>query len=424
MSTTSQPDAGRLLNRNFLLLWQGQLVSHLGNQAFAVAMMYWVMQQSDSATLMGLLMMTSMLPGVLLGPIAGAIVDRHSRKHIIVAADALRGLAVLAFGAILLTVTDAPARTMTLLFLVVLFNGVVGAAFQPAVSAAIPDLVPVDRVAAANSMSQFSAQTAVLFGQAVGGLLYRHFGAPLLFILDGLSYLFSAISEFFITLPHSRCDKPESLRARFNDYRNDAIAGVKYVWSRRGMRTLLVVAAGLNFLAMPVLVLLPFFVVGQLLQGSEWYGFLLAGMGAGSLIAYFVTGLSGLLPAAAAPAVGTAMLSVATIIGSLAFVDTPLVALLLFILLGTATGVINILALTRFQLGSTKEMRGRVMALVYTLSGAMSPLGMAMGGFLGDLFDKNVSLIYFGCSVAMLAIAILALSSPSLRQFLARDRRV
>jgi len=61
----------RLLNKNFFLLWQGQFVSQLGNQAHAIAMMYWLKRATESASVMGLIMMVTMLPGVLLGPFGG-----------------------------------------------------------------------------------------------------------------------------------------------------------------------------------------------------------------------------------------------------------------------------------------------------------------------------------------------------------------
>jgi MFS family permease len=141
-----------LFNRNFVLLWQGQLVSQVGSQAFLVAMMFWTMEATGSASLMGLLMMVSALPGVLLGPVAGTFVDRHSRLRIIIASDVLRGAAVLALAGTLWLSAEATAPVVAVLFVVAVFNGVVGAVFNPNVAAAIPDLVPPGRIASANSL--------------------------------------------------------------------------------------------------------------------------------------------------------------------------------------------------------------------------------------------------------------------------------
>jgi len=66
----------RLWNRNFSLLWQGQVVSSIGKQTFALAAMLWLKQLTDSGTLMGLVMTAALLPMVVLGPVAGVVVDR------------------------------------------------------------------------------------------------------------------------------------------------------------------------------------------------------------------------------------------------------------------------------------------------------------------------------------------------------------
>jgi MFS family permease len=411
--------ARRLLNRNFLLLWQGQFISQAGNQAFAVAMMYWLMEESGSATLMGLVMMASMLPGVLLGPLGGAVADRHSKKHIIVYSDALRGIAVLGFALMLSVVSKANAMTISLLFAVVLFNGILGAAFQPAVSAAIPDLVPPEKVASANSMNQFSVQTAALFGQAAGGILYRFLGAPVLFAIDGASYILSAISESFIRVSGRKAWESDPRPTILADYGSDAIEGMRYVWQRSGMRNLLLAAAGINFLAMPVIVLLPFFVAQTLLEGAEWYGFLLAGMGGGSLLGYAAIAIHQISASVRPFIVAAAFLAVSVSMSVLSVVSTPVLAFALFVVLGFCTGVINIVLITLFQLGAPRRKRGRVMSLVYTTSSAVSPLGMALGGILGDATDKNISAIYLCCGISMLVMTLIAISRHSFRQFLA-----
>src|SRR3954447_24706162 len=70
-------EPGRLLNPNFLLLWVGQSISVLGNQAYALAVSFWLMKKTGSASLMGLLMTCSTLPGILLAPFGGTFADRH-----------------------------------------------------------------------------------------------------------------------------------------------------------------------------------------------------------------------------------------------------------------------------------------------------------------------------------------------------------
>jgi len=82
----------RLWNVNFLLLWQGQFVSSLGDTAYSIALGFWVLAVTGSTALMGTLMATTVFARVALSPFAGVLVDRGDRKWIIVATDAARGV--------------------------------------------------------------------------------------------------------------------------------------------------------------------------------------------------------------------------------------------------------------------------------------------------------------------------------------------
>src|SRR5436305_9496145 len=148
----------RLWNRNFFLLWQGQTVSQLGNQAFMIAIAFWLKEDTNSATLIGLLMTVSTLPGVLLAPFGGTYADRHSRIRILIACDVLAGLAVLAQGLAMHQSWLSVHGLIVLLLFVAIFDGDMRALFMPALKSAIPDLVPGERLAAANSLNQFSIQ--------------------------------------------------------------------------------------------------------------------------------------------------------------------------------------------------------------------------------------------------------------------------
>lgn len=411
----------RLFNRDFVLLWQGQLVSQIGNQAHMIALMFWILGATRSASLMGLLGMSAALPGVLLAPLGGAIADRHSRKGILVAADLVRGVAVLLLATLLFTHGSDTRLIVAALFVTAVVIGIMGAVFRPAVGAAIPDLVPATRVQAANSLTQLSAQGSQFVGQAIGGVLFRVLGAPLLFLADGISYVLSAGSEAFIRIPQRLPAARPGLEAVARGYLADTGEGLRWIWRRTGMRTFIFTSTAINFLFMPIAVLLPFYVTDVLGKGAAWYGFLLAALSLGSIAGLLLTGSIRLAGQRRAQVLGGALFLTALSMGGLGLVRSSAVALMLMFVAGLMAAVINVTVLTLLQLATPQELRGRVMGLVMALASAATPLGLAVGGVVGDLTGKAIPTIYVGVGAAAAATAAVAFLVPAFREFLASE---
>ncbi len=415
-----QPDAAqtaevRLFNRDFALLWQGQLVSQLGSQAFLVATMYWTMEATGSASLVGVVMMLSALPMVLLGPFGGTLADRRARVPILVVCDLVSGAVVLSLAGLMLSGRGSTGLTMVWLLAVVAVLGCVRAFFQPAVTAAVPDLVPPSKLPAANSLIQLSSQGSTVLGQAVGGVLYRLLGAPLLFVADGVSYLLSAASESFIRQPPVAKGPRKKPAAVLAEYVRDTGEGFAYLRRRPGLVALLVAASAVNFFLMPVFVLLPFYVEQSLGAGAAWYGFLLSGLSAGSIAGSVAAGLLRLPERHRGALLVGSFFAASVLLGLLGVATSRYLALALLTAAGLASGLINVHVITLFQTATPPELRGRVLSLVIALAGAVTPLGMLVGGVLGDLTGKSLAAIFIGCGAAATATVAVATTRSAFR---------
>jgi DHA3 family macrolide efflux protein-like MFS transporter len=407
-------------NRNFLLLWQGQAVSQLGNQAFGIAMGFWVLEATGSASLMGLLMATLNLPVVFLAPIGGALADRLSRIKILIACDSIAGLAMLVQSFAMLSGRCSRPVQVALFFGVALTIGVVNSFFMPALGACIPDLVPAARLTAANSLNQFSVRTAMLIGQSVGGVLYHLIGAARLFLFDGVTFLFCAASESLVRLPPRPAGERLGFAASIRKFLGSIREGFAYVRRTPGMLNFILCPVAFNFFTMPVMAMLPFFVRYSLHAGAAWYGFLIAAISTGSLAGFLMAGTLRLAGAARGRFV-MALLGVAPVPMAVAgFLHLPVAALAAAFVIGIMIGMINVNILTLLQTSTPREMRGRVMGLWTSLVTGLMPVGMAVGGIAGDLTGKNIPLIFSTCSALTLAIICAALSRRSTRQFLAQ----
>jgi DHA3 family macrolide efflux protein-like MFS transporter len=240
----------KLWTGSFLLLWQGQLVSIIGDVVYAVALGFWILEKTGSTALMGGLMAASALPRIVVSPFAGVIVDRTDRRRLLIWMDVVRGLAVAGVAA----AGFAGFLQVWMVFAAGVLLGICGAFFSPAANSVIPDIVGKTKIVPANSMFSMIQTGGNVVGNPLGGALYQVIGAPFLFLINGLSYLFSAGNLLFAKVPRIR---HESAQVHFLA---DLKSGFSFVWHFRGLRNLVAVAAIVNFLAsMAIMLFLPYF---------------------------------------------------------------------------------------------------------------------------------------------------------------------
>ncbi len=209
-------------NRPFRRLWYGQLVSQLGDWFNSIALFTLLLRLTGSGQAVSALLVAELLPALLIGPWAGVLVDRFSRKYVMIAADIGRALLVLMF----LLVRDA--GDIWIVYVATILKVALTTFFEPARSAMVPLVTSREELVAANGISGVTWSAMLALGAALGGLVTGTLGTDTAFLIDAGSYLLSAV--FIVAIPFreaKRVTVEESNGAR------EFIEGFGFMFSRR-----------------------------------------------------------------------------------------------------------------------------------------------------------------------------------------------
>ncbi|MDF2520398.1 MAG: bacE [Clostridia bacterium] len=384
----------KLWNLNFLLLWQGQLVSALGDVVYEIALGFWVLQKTGSTALMGALMASAAIPRLIISPFAGVWVDRLNRRNILVVTDAIRGLLVVLIGIAAIT----GHAEVWMVFAVAVISGACAAFFNPAVESALPDLVDNSKLMKANSVFSMLYSGSSIVGNPIGGFIYQTFGAPLMFLFNGISYLFSAATEVFIKIP--KIVRP-SEELHFMD---DMKEGYTFIWRFRGLRDLILTGALLNlFTNMGMVLFLPLFQKTPEL-GPAKYGIVMGALTAGMLIGMFITTVVDIPNKKKLSILLTSCFVFTGFMAIFPLTNSIMLMMALLLVGGIANSLLNTIIAVSFQLCVPQNMRGKVFALMQTVNRGLSPIGLALGGILAEFL--NIRYVISGAFFATFIVFI------------------
>jgi MFS family permease len=409
----------KLFNKNFTLLWMGQTVSGIGSGFYTIAILLWLKGIGSSASTIGFLMVATSLPGVILGPFGGTLADRFSRKKIIVISDMVNGVAILVFALALLWRPEEEQLILVLLFAASTVRGIMTAFFLPAIIAAVPDLVPKEKVLAANSIRMLTAQTIGIAGQSLGGIAYLGFGAVKIFIFNSISYIFSGISELFMKIPKVFSgEKERGLGKIAKKFFGEMAEGFHYAKSQRGLFNVFLIMGAVNFFLNPFVVLMPFFVPDFLAAGDAWLGYLLGSLAVGMMLGVILANILRFNPKGQmrflmllTPVLGLLYLS-------LGFATSPVMALFLIMGKGMMAGIFNLSLETILQTRVPSEMRGRVFGLLRTITSGLIPISFGLAGIVADWLDRDIPLVFQFCGLMIFLSGLLISFNGGYREIL------
>jgi MFS family permease len=275
-----------LAHRDYRLLAGGMSVSLVGDGLFLVALAWQVYALSGAPSALGAVGIAMTVPTITCLLIGGAVSDRHDRRRVMLTADAVRGLLL----ALLAGLSVAGALTLAALIGVAVLYGAATAFFDPAADALVPELLPGDLLAQANSLDQLIRPVALrLAGPAVGGLAVGLLGPGWAFAADAATFAVSAATLLAMAPPGRLA------RGAARSVAGEIGAGLGYVRRHAWLWATLLSAAVAYLLFMgPTEVLVPFIVFKRLHAGAGDLGLIFGAGGLGSLLCALVVGQVGL----------------------------------------------------------------------------------------------------------------------------------
>ncbi len=403
-----------LENRDYLKLWLAQLVSRLGDGIHEIALAWLVLDLTGSALSMGVTLAVSAIPNVIFGLPAGVVVDRFSRKWIMVLSNVVRTFFVL----LIPLASLWGVLQLWMVYAVAFLTSSAEAFFGPARMSAIPNIVKEQNLDPANSLVRMTTAVSSLFGLSAGGAVVAFFGPANSFYLDSLSFFLSFALVSFIVLEARPREGMENLVEEMLDKIKE---GLSYVTGDPFIKRMLLLALALNFILAPINVIVPFLVKQVMELGSTIYGGMMAALSGGMLIGSLIIGNFQLHRG---KAIATGILGIGTgvtlfpaffLLGEGILLPTILLVCLLgacLLGIGASSSFSNIPISTLLQKKTEDSRRGRVMSIFHVGATAAVPVAY---GLVGSLLEQVGAVpVLFGIGGLTLLGAGAVFSSPQI----------
>ena len=381
-----------LRHRPFLLWWIGATTSLFGDQFYLVALPWVVLQLTGSAVAMGTVAMCAGVPRAALMLMGGAVTDRVSPRKVLMVTASARAVLVAAIGLLLWL----HALELWHVYLLGFAFGVADAFAMPSAGPLLRSLVEPRQLPAANSVWQSSALFAGIVGPAPAGAITKALGAAWAFFLDALSFLFVIAALWVVPDPPQTPRPAQGRPSVWSSIRE----GLAYVMRDVPLRSLMLLAAALNFcLAGPLTIGLAYIAKNRFSSPTAFGGWISC-VAAGTLIGMLLAGTfkskrRGILLVGTGAILGIAMASMALLSGF-----WPVAALLLA--MGCLSGFINVQLQAWLQMRVERAVLGRVSSVLMLSSFGLMPLSMAVAGVAVE-WSAPLMFVIGGAAVTLVA---------------------
>lgn len=231
----------KMFSKNYNILLFGNAISDFGDILYSVAIGYWVYDKTNSIALMGIISSISMFVQMFLLPISGTIIDRINRKNVIIIADIIRGILMIGCG--ILAIYNN--LNIPIVLFVALIASFCSLFFNPAIDTIIIDLLDKDNIVRGQSIFSAVNSFISLTSKAISGILIALIGVGWIIIINGLSFILSAISEMFIKLEKR---EKQNVNISFRIIINDLKDGFNALIKNKHLRFFMSIALIINLL--------------------------------------------------------------------------------------------------------------------------------------------------------------------------------
>jgi DHA3 family macrolide efflux protein-like MFS transporter len=413
----------------FFLMWFGQLVSQIGSGLTTFAMGVWVYQQTGSAAKFTTIALLSALPGLLLMPVAGALVDRWDKRWTMLLSDAICGLATMS----MLFMTLSGRLTIAHIYICVVVFSMAGTfgylAYYPAITLTVPKRM-LGRV---SGMTHASEATSRIAGPLLGGLMIALMGLQAIFLVDLLTFIFAIATLLIIQIP--KAEKTEEENTSPSIFR-EAVYGWTYIKERPSLLLLLLFFTTNNFFLTMALVLFSPMILS--FHTPEVLGTLNSISGVGLLVGGLAMSAWGGPKDRIRGVIGFSLIVSASLILIGLTPNVLIIAPALFALYFVIP-LVNSCSQALWQTKTPADVQGRVFSLRRMISSSMSPISfvvagriadrwfepmLAKGGLLSDSIGRvigvgpgrGMALIFVVCGAIALILQLTAFRLPTLRR--------
>jgi len=391
----------------FFKFWFTQALSLIGSGLASFSVIWWITEKTGSSTILATLAVASLLPGILLGPIAGALVDQFDRKWIMIISDAVSALLALLLVALFWT----SSIQLWHICVINILRALAGAFQFPAVQSSTSLMVPKEQLARVAGLNQALQGMSMVAIPPLGALLLSVLPVHMILGIDVLTAVVAISLLFSIHIPQSISH--QSITGVPMKVWQDMRAGFAFLREWPALINIMCIAALLNMVLIPAFTLVPILVTQHFHGSAFQLGWINAGYGFGIIGGGVLLGVWGGFKRR----IFTSLLGLAGLgIGSFIIGTSPRDAYWMAVTGMALVGIMNALANGPFfavlQSVVPPTMQGRVFTVLMSISMSAAPIGLAVAGPLADRLGVQ---IWYVLSALICAIIFLwIVFSPAL----------